>query len=73
MGNKTITMRLTESVYEKLCQLANKKDELPTETARRILREKFAEIEGDSEEEIIVAEIIPDDEIIEAEVIPDNE
>ncbi len=53
MGNKTITMRLTESVYEKLCQLANKKDELPTETARRILREKLSETD-----EIIVAEVI---------------
>lgn len=56
-----------------LCQLANEKDELPTETARRILREKLAETKEDSEEEIIVAKIIPDDEIIEAEVIPDNE
>ena len=73
MGNKTITIRLTESVYEKLCQLANKKDELLTETARRILREEFAEVKGDSEEDIIVAKIILDDEIIEAEVIPDNE
>ena len=61
MGNKTITMRLTESTYEKLCQLANKKDELPTETARRILREELAKSEGDSEEEIIVAKIISDD------------
>jgi len=62
MENKTITMRLTESIYEKLCQLANKKDELPTETARRILRENLADISSDSADEVIVAEIVPDEE-----------
>ena len=73
MGNKTITMRLTESVYEKLCQLANKKDELPTETARRILRENLADINSDSADKVIVAEIVPEYEDIVAKVIYEYE
>ena len=73
MGQKTITMRLTESVYEKLCQLANKKDELPTETARRILRESLADINSDSADKVIVAEKVPEYENIVAKVIYEYE
>ena len=53
MDSKTITMRLTKSVYEQLCRLADEKGELPTETARRLMREKLAE-----NVKIIVAEVI---------------
>ena len=36
---KTITVRLPGITYEKLCELADISEELPSETARRILKE----------------------------------
>lgn len=39
MAVKTITVRLPEPTYAKLCQLAESLEELPSETVRGILRE----------------------------------
>ncbi|GAI59359.1 unnamed protein product [marine sediment metagenome] len=39
MAVKTITVRLPQSTYERLCQLADSLEELPSEMARDILRE----------------------------------
>lgn len=36
---KTITIRLPGLTYERLCKLADISEELPSETARRILKE----------------------------------
>jgi len=36
---KTITVRLPWMTYERLCELAEISEELPSETARRILKE----------------------------------
>lgn len=38
MTVKTITVRLPQSTYEKLCELANNSEELPSETARQLLK-----------------------------------
>ncbi|MBA7549956.1 hypothetical protein ES705_42461 [subsurface metagenome] len=42
MAVKTITVRLPQSTYERLCQLADSSEELPSEMARNILREFLA-------------------------------
>ncbi|GAI72041.1 unnamed protein product [marine sediment metagenome] len=42
MAVKTITVRLPQSTYERLCQLADSLEELPSEMARDILREFIA-------------------------------
>ncbi len=42
MAVKTITVRLPQSTYERLCQLADSSEELPSEMARDILREFLA-------------------------------
>ncbi len=44
MAVKTITVRLPQSTWEKLCQLADSLEELPSETARNILREFIANL-----------------------------
>ncbi len=46
MAVKTITVRLPQSTYEKLCQLADSLEELPSEMARDILREFIANLGG---------------------------
>jgi hypothetical protein len=42
MAVKTITVRLPQTTYERLCQLADSSEELPSEMARDILREFLA-------------------------------
>ena len=39
MAVKTITVRLPQTTYEKLCQLSESLEELPSETSRNILRQ----------------------------------
>jgi hypothetical protein len=70
MGNRTITMRVPESFYEKLCQLASENEETPTETARRILRENIKNAAKDANEKIIDAEVIADDGDEETVIAP---
>ena len=70
MGNRTITMRIPESLYEKLCQLASKNEETPTETARRILRENIRNATKDANKKIIDAEVIPDDKADKVIIAP---
>jgi len=41
---KTITVRLPQSTYERLCEFADSLEELPSETARNILREFIANL-----------------------------
>ena len=41
---KTITVRLPGMTYERLCELAEISEELPSETARRILKEFLANL-----------------------------
>jgi len=41
---KTITVRLPWITYERLCELAEISEELPSETARRILKEFLANL-----------------------------
>ena len=53
MGNKAITIRITESMYEKFCVLATENDELLSETIRNILRKYLAGIEEDSKDKAI--------------------
>lgn len=45
MTVKTITVRLPQSTYEKLCELADATEQLPSETARGILREFLANLD----------------------------
>lgn len=42
MAVKTITVRLPETTYQRLCQFAESSEELPSETARNILRGALA-------------------------------
>ncbi len=44
MAVKTMTVRLPQMTYEKLCQLAESLEELPSETGRNILREFIANL-----------------------------
>jgi predicted CopG family antitoxin len=50
MGVKTVTIKLTESVYERLCRLATESEEFLSETVRRVLRKALSEPSGDSED-----------------------
>ena len=59
MGNKAITIRITESMYEKICELATENDELLSETIRNILRKYLADIEEDSKSDAIDLEEVP--------------
>ena len=72
MEIRTVTIRLLGSTYEKLCKLASENEELPSETARQILRKTLTRAKEDSEDEVIIAEAIPDEEVIVAEAIPDD-
>jgi len=69
METKTITIRLPRFTYEKLYKLASESKELPSETARGILRETLKGVKEDSEEEVIIAEAIPDTVVV-AKAIP---
>ena len=73
MKIKTVTIRLPESMYEKLCKLASENEELPSETARQILRKTLTGAKENSEDEVIIAEAIPDEEVIVAEAFPEEE
>jgi len=53
MDSKIITLRLSQPLYEKLCNVAEENMELPAETVRRILRENLGE-------KVIIAPIIED-------------
>jgi len=44
MGVKTVTVRLPQTTYERLCLFAESSEELPSETARKILREFLANL-----------------------------
>ena len=59
MGNKAITLRITESMYEKFCELATENDELLSETIRNILRKHLADIEEDSKSDATDLEDVP--------------
>lgn len=73
METKVITLRIPQPIYEKLCKLADEREELPSETARKILRESLSATQENPEEKVIIAERIPDEEVIVAEVIPDDD
>ena len=74
MEIKTVTIRIPGSTYEKLCKLASENEELPSETARQILRKTLTVAKEDSGNEVIIAEVIPkDDKVIIAEVIPEDD
>ena len=74
MEIKTVTIRLPGSTYEKLCKLASENEELPSETARQILRRTLTGAKEVSEDEVIIAQVIPeDDEVIVAQAIPEDD
>ena len=74
MEIKTVTIRLPGSTYEKLCKLASESEELPSETARQILRKTLMGAKEVSKDEVIIAEVIPDDDVvIVADVIPEDD
>jgi hypothetical protein len=62
METKVVTIRLPLKIYEQLCRLSDESEELPSETARKILRESLKSAQGNSEEEVIIAEEIPYDD-----------
>ena len=69
METKVVTIRLPQATYEKLCKLADESEELPSETARRILRESLTVTQENLGETVVIAEAIPD-KIVAAEEIP---
>ena len=57
MKSVVVTIRLPEPIHRMLCEVAEENMELPSETARRILRENLNQDKG----KVIIAEVIEDD------------